>query len=564
MKAVERPPFQSKRDVMRIRIFFSVFLVFIFLVSCSQTAVQTEPVSTTPQVVETEEPLLPWWKTAVFYEIFVRSYNDSNGDGIGDFNGIIEKLDYLNDGDPNTHSDLGIDAIWLMPIHPSPSYHGYDVVNYFAVNTEYGTLDDFKRLLSEAHKRGIKIIIDMVLNHTSSQHPFFISSRSSDTSDYHDWYIWSETSHGNYWHETTVGSKTENYYGYFCDCMPDLNYLNPDVTQQMEKVVEYWISDIGVDGFRIDAAKHLIEEGEKVENTQLTHDWFKEFYKFYKGIDSDTYVVGEVASSDARMTTLYSGDQMDMIFNFELAQGFVNSAKGESNSGVGSAISFIENDSPDWNFATFLTNHDQNRVMSTLNGNVDKAKIAAALLLTSPGTPFIYYGEEIGMLGSKPDEDIRRPMQWSDGPNGGFTTGSPWRTLDQNYMIANVAFEEKDSNSLLNSYKQLITLRNTHPALKEGDYTVVKSSNKAVHAALRQSTSETVLIIINLSKNEVSDVNLSWDGAGLSDGNYTLSTLMGDKNANTFIVSSSNVSDYSPFDSISPNSVNIYSVQLEK
>ncbi len=549
---------------MKSRILLSVFLVVVFLVSCSQPAVPAEPVST-PQVVdETANPLEPWWKTAVFYEIFVRSYNDSNGDGIGDFNGIIEKLDYLNDGDPNTHTDLGVDAIWLMPIHPSPSYHGYDVINYYAVNTEYGTLDDFKRLLSEAHKRGIKIIIDMVLNHTSNQHPFFINARSSDTSEYHDWYVWSDASHGNYWHETKVGPNPEYYYGYFCDCMPDLNYLNPQVTQQMEKVVNYWISDIGVDGFRIDAAKHLIEEGDKVENTQQTHDWFKEFYKFYKGVDPETYVVGEVASSDARMTTLYSGDQMDMIFNFELAQGFVNSAKGESNSGIGSAISFIEKDAPDWNFATFLTNHDQNRVMSTLNGNVDKAKVAAALLLTSPGTPFIYYGEEIGMLGSKPDEDIRRPMQWSDDPNGGFTTGTPCRALDQKYVTANVAVEENDANSLLNSYKQLIALRNAHPALMEGDYTVVKSSNKGIYTALRQSKSETVLIVINLSKSEISDVTLSWEGAGLSDGNYTLTNIMGNLNANPFIVSSSKVSSYNPIDSIFPYSINVYTVQLEK
>lgn len=517
----------------------------------------------TSEVVETEVPSQPWWKTAVFYEIFVRSFNDSNGDGIGDFNGIIEKLDYLNDGDPNTQTDLGIDAIWLMPIHPSPSYHGYDVVNYYAVNTEYGTMDDFKRLISEAHKRGIKIIIDMVLNHTSNQHPFFVSAKSSNSSEYHDWYVWSETSNGKYWHETTVDSNQEYYYGYFCDCMPDLNYLNPAVTQQMNEVVNYWISDIGVDGFRIDAAKHLIEEGDKVENTQLTHDWFKQFYDFYKGIDPDVYVVGEVASSDARMTTLYSGDQMDMVFNFELAQGFVNSAKGESNSGIGSAISFIENDAPDWNFATFLTNHDQNRVMSVLNGNVDKAKVSAALLLTSPGTPFIYYGEEIGMLGSKPDEDIRRPMQWSAEINGGFTSGSPWRPLDLNYLTNNVAVEEADSDSLLNSYKQFISLRQLHPALSDGDYSVVKSSNKSIYAAIRQSMDETVLIIINLSKNEVSDTALSWDVNGLLDGKYTLTNLFGGTKANPFEIVNSKVVNFIPYKSASPYSVNVYSVQID-
>lgn len=549
---------------MKIKVLFVFTLVLIFLVSCTQVPVPTSVVSEEPQVTKTDGPATPWWKTAVFYEIFVRSFNDSNGDGIGDINGIIEKLDYLNDGDPNTHTDLGINAIWLMPINPSPSYHGYDVLNYYAINPQYGTKEDFNRLLQEAHKRGIKIIIDLVLNHTSSQHPFFIDARSSDTSQYHDWYVWSDTAKGKYWHETTVGTAQESYYGYFCDCMPDLNYLNPKVTQQMEKVVKYWISDIGVDGFRIDAAKHLIEDGDKVENTLQTHDWFKQFYTFYKGINPDTYIVGEVASSDARMTTLYSGDQMDMIFNFELAQGFVNSARGESNSGVASAINFIESDAPDWNFATFLTNHDQNRVMSVLNGNVDKAKVAAALLLTSPGTPFIYYGEEIGMVGVKPDEDIRRPMQWSADTNAGFTTGSPWRELDTNFINTNVAVEENDHNSLLNTYKTLIEMRKSHPAISNGNYEVVNSSNKGLYAAIRQNENETVLILINLSKTDLANVALSWNPLDLPDGKYLLTNIIGRNTANPLIISNGHVADYLPQKSISPFSINVYLLNREQ
>lgn len=549
---------------MRFRFLFLVILSLVLIVSCGPSNLQTASVSMTPEAIKTDVVVSPWWKTAVFYEVFIRSFKDSNSDGIGDINGLIEKLDYLNDGNPATKTDLGIDAIWLMPIHPSPSYHGYDVINYYAINTEYGTMEDFERLLTEAHKRGIKIIIDMVLNHTSSQHPFFVDARSSDVSDYHDWYIWSDTGRSNYWHETTIGSSSVNYYGYFCDCMPDLNYLNPDVTAQMEKVVDYWINDVGVDGFRIDAAKHLIEEGEKVENTQLTHDWFKQFYTFYKGIDPDVYVVGEVASSDARMTTLYSGDQMDMVFNFEIAQGFVNSAKGESNSGVASAISFIENDAPDWNFATFLTNHDQNRVMSVLNGNVDKAKVAAALLLTSPGTPFIYYGEEIGMIGTKPDEDIRRPMQWTAGENAGFSSGTPWRLQDDNYSIVNVSSEENESDSLLNTYKTLIDLRKTHAALSNGNYVVVETSNKGIYAALRQYSDEAVLIMINLSKNELSGVSLNWESPLIEDGKYSLTSLMGDYEASIFTISNSQVSDYIPMESISPYSVNLFVVQTDQ
>jgi glycosidase len=524
----------------------------------------TATIEETQDTTQVLDPATPWYKTAVFYEIFVRSFYDSNGDGIGDFNGITEKLDYLNDGNPDTDSDLGIDAIWLMPIHPSPSYHGYDVINYYAVNSEYGTMGDFNNLLAEAHKRGIKIIIDMVLNHTSNQHPFFVNARQSDGSEYHDWYVWSDAGKGNYWHETTVGPSSKKYYGYFCDCMPDLNYLNPDVTEQMEQVVNFWISDVGVDGFRIDAAKHLIEDGDKVENTQLTHDWFNQFYTYYKGVNPETYVVGEVASSDARMTTLYSGDQMDMIFNFELAQGFVNSAKGESTSGVASAISFIQNDAPDWNFATFLTNHDQNRVMSVLNGNVDKAKVAAALLLTSPGTPFIYYGEEIGMLGSKPDEDIRLPMQWTDEDNAGFTSGMPWRLLNENYPQVNVELEESDPDSLLNAYKTLIELRKTYPAFSKGNYVVVETSNKGIYAALQQTEEQAILIFVNLSKNDLVDVAISWESQVLKDGNYHLKNLLGGTEANPFVIAGSKLSDYIPLDLISPYSINIYLLETDQ
>ncbi len=542
---------------------FLVILSFVFIVSCGTPYIQTKTISETAEATQAAVSDSPWWRTAVFYEIFVRSFYDSDDDGIGDLNGITEKLDYLNDGNPDTKTDLGIDAIWLMPIHPSPSYHGYDVMNYYAINSEYGTMEDFNNLLSEAHKRGIKIIIDMVLNHTSSQHPFFIDARNSDESDYHDWYVWSETGKGNYWHDNTVGPSAKQYYGYFCDCMPDLNYLNPDVTEQMEKVVNYWISDVGVDGFRIDAAKHLIEEGEKVENTQQTHDWFKQFYTFYKDINPDTYVVGEVASSDARMTTLYSGDQMDMVFNFEIAQGFVNSTKGESNSGVTSAISFIENDAPDWNFATFLTNHDQNRIMSVLNGNVDKAKVAAALLLTSPGTPFIYYGEEIGMLGTKPDEDIRRPMQWTAEDNAGFSSATPWRLPDSNFSTVNVDEQKDLPESLLNTYKTLIDLRKSHPALLNGNLLAVKTSNKSAYAALRNDGDETILVLINLSKSILEDSALSWESPFLQDGKYRLTSLLGNIIASSFTIENSEISGYIPINTISPYSISLFVIETD-
>lgn len=536
---------------MRSKLTICIILLFLLVTGCVIPTIQPTALPTQSNSVN-EPHEVPWWKTAVFYEIFVRSFYDSNGDGIGDFNGITQKLDYLNDGNPATTNDLGITAIWLMPINPSPSYHGYDVVNYYNVNPEYGTMDDFKRLLEEAHKRGIKIIIDLVLNHTSSSHPFFTSASSSESSPYHDWYVWSAANGGDHWHFSGTGPNSMYFYGYFSPLMPDLNYLNPDVTAQMEKVTRFWLENIGVDGFRVDAAKHLIEDGKVLDNTQATHDWFKGFYTFYKGINPNAFVVGEVSGSDARITETYNKDQMDMIFNFEIASGFVNSANGGAISGVGSAITFIQKDAPDWDFATFLTNHDQNRVMSTLGGNVDKAKIAAAMLLTSPGTPFIYYGEEVGMMGVKPDEAIRRPMQWTEGANAGFTTGTPWEALGENYLTSNVNTEESDKASLLNWYKRLIHLRLDTPILSIGDYIPVKVDNPRVYAAIRQMQGEAVLVVINLSKNPIADYTLAWEGSSMQDGIYTPSSMLDPINGLQVTSTSGAATGYKPVNQLAP------------
>jgi glycosidase len=448
-----------------------------------------------------------WWRGAIFYEIFVRSFHDTNGDGIGDFNGITQKLDYLQ--------SLGITAIWLMPIHPSPSYHGYDVINYYAVNSEYGTLDDFKNLLDEAHKREIKIILDLVINHTSSQHPFFVNANSAPDSEYRDWYVWSDTQ-ANLWH----AGKGGYYYGFFWSGMPDLNYRNAEVTEQIYNVVRYWIEDIGVDGFRIDAVKHLIEEDGKLENTPATHDWLKEFYTFYKSVDREAYTVGEVYGAGAFLATTYD-QQMDHIFNFEIASGIINSVNGESNTGIASAWKFTLNDVQDGNYATFLTNHDQNRVMSVFNGNTAKAKLAAVILLTAPGTPFIYYGEEIGMQGKKPDEDIRLPMQWDDSPNAGFTTGTAWRAVDPTFREINVAAQDRDSASLINLYRELIALRKAHPALGRGSIIIPETGNTGVYAALRSDGDEQFLVIANLTKAPISAYALMLNDAALPDGSLT-------------------------------------------
>ncbi|MEI7844734.1 MAG: alpha-amylase family glycosyl hydrolase [Chloroflexota bacterium] len=500
-----------------------ISLLFVFLAACVPVPANTPapataaPTAIPPTQPAPAEPPQPWWRDAVFYEIFVRSFNDSNGDGIGDFNGITQKLDYLK--------TLGITAIWLMPIHPSPSYHGYDVLNFYAVNPQYGSLADFKQLLGAAHAKNIRIIIDLVLNHTSAQHPIFLDAKSNSQSKYRDWYVWSDTNPGSRW----VQAGEAYYYAYFWEGMPDLNYRNPEVTLQMEKMSAFWLNSVGVDGFRIDAAKHLIEEGDKLENTPATHAWLQNYYTFYKAENRDAYVVGEVAGAGGSIAKTYE-NQMDQIFNFELANAFVNSSSGGSSSSVVSSYKFALKEKPDGNYATFLTNHDQNRIMSVLNGDENKAKVAASLLLTGPGTPFIYYGEEIGMQGKKPDEDIRLPMQWtSDLATSGFTSGQPWRNPGLNTSSMNVTVEIGNSNSLYNHYRALIALRLQYHALRTGSVTLLETNNPGVFASLRKQGPETILVLINLTSKPISAYKLTLSDSILTDGQYSPSVILGPK-----------------------------------
>jgi alpha-amylase len=491
-----------------------------------------------------------WWRNTVFYEIFVRSYCDSNGDGIGDFNGLTSKLDYLQ--------SLGVGGIWLMPINPSPSYHGYDVTDYYSVNPQYGTMDDFKNFLAQAHARGIKVIIDLVLNHTSRQHPFFVDANNNPQSPYRDYYVWSDTSLGSNWYTGSSGY----YYARFGGDLPDLNYKNPAVTAEMDKVVSFWLKDVGIDGFRVDAVKHLIEEGPKTEDTPSTHVWLKNFYKFYKSQNPQAYTVGEIFGAGAFGAKGYTGDQLDQIFNFEMANGISGSAYGSASSSIYGAISFATQDMPDGNYATFLSNHDQKRIMSVLTGNTGKAKVAASLLLTLPGTPFIYYGEEIGMEGDKPDENIRRPMQWSADANAGFTTGTPWRAPGENYSQANVANETNDPTSLLSHYRALIALRNQHPALSIGSVSPVTTNNAGVYASLRIANGETILVLINLTKNPINTYSLSMKTPAIPDGSYQVVPLFGTGIGTSLSVSGSIFNNSQPLAELPPFSTIL--IQLKK
>ncbi len=558
-------------------------VAFLLLAACGgeNDAVESvptiKPVSATAVPDPTTEPLPtavaesaslyqgtgdnPWWNDAVFYEIFVRSFNDSDGDGVGDLNGIIEKLDYLNDGDPHTTDDLGVTGLWLMPVMESPSYHGYDVVDYFKVDEEYGTDEDFRRLMAEAHARGIRVIVDLVANHTSSAHPWFEESTDL-ASEKRDWYIWEDEDPGyrgpqgqQVWHRTPEGY----YYALFWDGMPDLNYENPEVTTAMQEAARYWLEDMGVDGFRLDAIKHIVENGELQENTRATHDWLKGFYTFYKGVNPDALAVGEAWTS-TRQVLDYTGDEVDIAFQFDLANAVLSSANFGLSTMIGKEQEAVVQSFPPGQYATFLTNHDQDRIMSQLGGDEKKAKVAATWLLTSPGVPFVYYGEEIGMTGTKPDEDIRRPMQWSsdDGLSVGFTSGRPWRYPADDYEVRSVALQTDGPDSLLNHYRALINLRNEHAALRVGEWIAVETETADLYAFLRYVEDETVLVLINFSDEPLSDYSLSL-AAGPLTGDGVPQTLFGPADPAPLSANETGGFDaYKPLETLPPQSSFIF------
>jgi alpha-amylase len=558
--------------MVKVRSYFLFILLLcltVWLAAC-QTAEQTAtatavaPVApatfpsptTTPEPATTPTPGLPtgtagypWWNDTVFYQIFVRSFYDSDGDGIGDLNGVIEKLDYLQ--------EMGISGIWLMPIMPSPSYHGYDVTDFYDINPEYGTKEDFRRLMTAAHEKGIRVIIDMVFNHTSTEHPWFKEARNPD-SERRDWYIWVDEAPRypgpwgqQVWHRAPSGY----YYGVFWGGMPDLNFENPAVTAQMLDVTRFWLEEMGVDGFRLDAIKHLIEDGRIQENTPATIAWFEEFYTFYKSVDPDAVTIAEIWSRTAEVVP-YIGNGVDVAFEFDLAQAMINSANNGGRTEVAIHHSNVTKNYPPGQYATFLANHDQNRTMSQLGGDTAKAKLAATLLLTSPGVPFIYYGDEIGMKGVKPDEDLRLPMQWSAAAGGGFTSGRPWRPLHRSYPAENVALQQADPDSLLHHYRALIQLRNQHEALRVGDWRRVTVAEPQVYAFLRVHEDEVLLVLLNLGHQPISRYQLT-----LSEGplpaTVTAQRLFGDPArdpAPPAVNESGGFTNYRPFPELPPQS----------
>ena len=438
--------------------------------------------------------------SGVYYEIFVRSFADSNGDGVGDLNGITARLDYLR--------WLGVSGLWLTPIYPSPSYHGYDVTNYFAINPQFGTMADFKRLLRQAHARGIKVLLDMVLNHTSDRNPWF-EQALDPKSPYHDWYTWAGTAadltamssqNSPAWHRR----NGQYYLGDFTSEMPDLNYENPDVRREMIKVGRFWLAR-GVDGFRLDATTQIyIDFKSDIDSPRAMEKnvaWWQQYDLALRATDPNVFLLGEVpARNEAEAAPYYSA--LNCVFDVPLAEVLIASASGETSSNLGDYVrnawrGFQQEargpivDSP------FIGNHDRDRVINQLNGNMSHARMAAAMLLTLPGDPFIYYGEEIGMHGAKPDPAIREPMRWDRSPRADETSWEP--APDNTSPSLSVAAERADPQSLLYFYRRLIHWRTDLLALRDGDITPYPADGGAISAYTRADHAQRLLVIHNLS-----------------------------------------------------------------
>ncbi|MDU1624566.1 MAG: alpha-glucosidase [Staphylococcus epidermidis] len=514
-----------------------------------------------------------WWKEAVAYQVYPRSFNDSNGDGIGDLPGLIEKLDYLE--------NLGIDVIWLSPMYPSPNDdNGYDISDYKGIMSEFGTMNDFDQLLSSIHQRGMKLILDLVVNHTSDEHPWFIESKSSKASAKRDWYIWADPkpdgSEPNNWESIFNGStwefdeSTKQYYFHlFSKKQPDLNWENPDVRQAVFDMMNWWFEK-GIDGFRVDAITHIkknfeagdlpIPDGKKFApafdvdmNQPGIQEWLQEMKD--KSLSRyDIMTVGEangVTPNDAEEWVGEEKGKFNMIFQFEHLGLW---STGDTKFDVKSYKQVLNRwqkqlENVGWN-ALFIENHDQPRRVSTWGDDknywYESATSHATAYFLQQGTPFIYQGQEIGMT-NYPFESIesfndvavkteyqivkkeggdvnqlldkykmenrdnaRTPMQWNNSINGGFTTGKPWFHVNPNYTEINVKQQLNDKFSILSYYKALIQLKKSDLIYTYGKFSMVDAENEQIFAYTRSFKNNTVLIVANLT-NEVSELNLPFE-----------------------------------------------------
>ena len=486
----------------------------------------------------------PWWQTGVIYQIYPRSFQDTDGDGVGDLPGIISRLDYLNDGTPDS---LGVDAIWLSPFYPSPGADfGYDVADYCGVDPLFGTLADFDALVREAHGRGIRVIVDLVANHTSDRHPWFVESRSGRDNPKRHWYVWAEPkpdgSPPNNWlsefprvgRAWTFDEATGQYYLHsFLPQQPDLNWWNAEVRAAMDGIMRFWL-DRGVDGFRVDAVHRiaedpelrdnpLVEAGEdgprRDENWPEVHEILRAFRRTLEAY-GDRMMMGETYLYDLATVIRYYGEAADEL---HLAQNFMFLRQPWEASAFGGAVDHFESLLPEGAWPDyFLNNHDHSRVASRYDEDTwasrggtgrARARVAAMMLLTLRGTPLLYQGEEIGMtdvpIPADRARDIagrdpeRTPMQWDGGPGAGFTTGDPWLPVGADAERVNVAAQREDPGSMLSLYRRLIWYRKSSPVLLRGSYRSVGSVADGVFGYVREADRQRLLVALNFTDRPV-------------------------------------------------------------
>ena len=495
-------------------------------------------------------PLSPdalWYKDAIIYQVHVRTFRDSNGDGIGDFQGLDSKLDYLQ--------ELGINTIWLMPFFPSPLRDdGYDIADYHSVHPSYGTLEDFRKFLESAHDRGIRVIIELVANHTSDQHPWFQESRSSQNNPRRDWYVWSDTD-TRYKDTRIIFLDTEKsnwawdpisksfYWHRFFSHQPDLNYDNPAVREQMWEVMKFWL-DMGVDAFRLDAVPYLVErEGTNCENLPETHKILKELRR-----NLDTYSPGKMLLAEANQWPadlrpyFGEGDEFHMAFHFPLMPRMFMGLKLEDRKPITEILQQTPEIPPSCQWSLFLRNHDEltlemvtdverdymydsyaaskmmrlnlgirRRLAPLLDNDRRRIELMNGMLMSLPGTPIIYYGDEIGMgdninLGDR--NGVRTPMQWNGETDAGFSTAPPeqlYAPLIQDpvygYQAVNVFRQKASEHSLFNWMKRIIAVRKSTTAFGRGTIEFLYPANHRILAYVRRLGNETILVVNNLSNS---------------------------------------------------------------
>jgi alpha-amylase len=468
-------------------------LVVVLLIGCSKSALTDN--ETTP------DP----WPLGTMYEIFVQSFADSNGDGIGDFNGLTSKLDYLQ--------ELGIDGIWLMPIGPSPSYHKYDVTDYYGIHPDYGTMADFRNFVTEAHKRKIRVVMDLVINHSSSEHPWFKDAVSGKNSKFRDYYVWAnidsirdeiakkevtlDSDNITQWHQAE--GNEDYYYGFFWGGMPDLNYDDPELRKEVIKIGKFWLQDVGVDGFRLDAAKHIFPD----ERAEDSHKWWIEFGDAMRSVKPDVYMVGEVWG-DAELVGPYLKG-LPSMFDFDFHHGINRILKNEKDDGLIANLiatrKIYQQIQPGYLDAIFVNNHDQNRLIDNIDGNMAKNELSVAILLTLPGMPYIYYGDEIGMFGQKPDPNIREPFLWDYNDNAAEQTRWIEAVNSTDKTVVPLSAQIKDAESPFSYFKYWIHLRNTQEILRTGGLKALDLPDGLL-GYVRFTDNERWVIIHNLTGNE--------------------------------------------------------------